>query len=307
MKTLKLFRTFNEGFQNFRRDKWLTIVTVMVMSLALYLMGVAFFSGYGILNVLSNFEDRVNISMNFDFDVPESEILAIKKEIENTKIEEIKSVMYVSQEEALQVMAEKFKDDKILSDAIKNVPNNPFPATLVIVSENLNDYEKIDKFLTDKYNDKLLDTKKSNYEANKKPISDIHNFIAFVRNVSLGFGLIMILVSILLNLNTIRMSLYANRKEFEIMRLVGASNLYVKLPTIFEGFLYGLTSSIITIIGLVITVFATNSFIQRALPNVKIVDFYTSHMLEIIAAVMISGIVISTSSSYIAIRKYLEK
>ena len=81
MKSLKLFRTFNEGVQNFRRDKWLTAVTVMVMSLALYLMGVFFFSGFGILSVMKSIENRINISMNFDFDVSEEEILNIKEKI----------------------------------------------------------------------------------------------------------------------------------------------------------------------------------------------------------------------------------
>ena len=102
------------------------------------------------------------------------------------------------------------------------------------------------------YKDELVS---SNYTKNRNTMGELHRFIIFIRNISLGLGIVLIIISILLNFNTIRMSLYANRKEFEIMRLVGASNLYVKLPTIFEGLLYGVTSSIITIIVLMITIY----------------------------------------------------
>lgn len=305
MKTLKLFRTFNEGFQNFRRDAWLTVVTIIVMSLALYLMGIAFFSGYGILNALNNLEDKVNISMNFDFDVSEEDILNIKKEIE--KIEEVKSVTYIPSDEAFERMKNTYGSDEIYMQVLDTIGQNPYPSSLIIVAKDSSDYEKIDKYLKDNYEDKLLNNKQSDYDSNKTAMDNIHRFIAFVRNVSLGFGLIMIFVAILLNLNTIRMSLYANRKEFEIMRLVGASNLYVKLPTIFEGFLYGLTSSILTIICLIGTVFATSSYIKTKIPEIDIAGFYVKHLFEMGLIVVVAGIFISTLSSYLAIRRYLEK
>ena len=107
MKTIKLFRTFDEGVQNFRRDKWLTVATVMIMTLALYLIGVSFFLGFGLLSVMTNIEDRINISVNFDFDVDEKNILEIKKEIENKKISEIKSIQYISREDAFSKFEEQ--------------------------------------------------------------------------------------------------------------------------------------------------------------------------------------------------------
>lgn len=301
MKTIKLFRTFNEGVQNFRRDKWLTAVTVMVMSLALYLMGVSFFSGFGILTVVNNIENRINISMNFDSNITEDEILEIKKEVE--KIQEVESVIYISREDAFNNFNEQYKDSREIMKTLEVIDENPFLTSLMVTAENVEHYENINAYLTKTYGNKMY----SNYDKNKGTIGELHNFIVFIRNVSLGLGAMMIIISILLNLNTIRMSLYANRKEFEIMRLVGASNLYVKLPTVFEGFLYGLTSSFLTIVALVITVYATDPFIKKMLPDVKIAEFYTKHIIEICLIVIALGIVLGTVSSYIAIRRYLEK
>ncbi|MCK4635944.1 MAG: ABC transporter permease [Candidatus Moranbacteria bacterium] len=301
MKTIKLFRTFNEGVQNFRRDKWLTAVTVMVMSLALYLIGVSFLSGFGILTVVNNIENRINISMNFDSDIAENEILEIKKEVE--KIQEVQSVIYISREDIFNNFNEQYKDSREIMKTLEVIEENPFLTSLLVTADNVEHYENINTYLTKTYKNKMY----SNYDKNKGTIGELHNFIVFIRNVSLGLGAIMIIISILLNLNTIRMSLYANRKEFEIMRLVGASNLYVKLPTVFEGFLYGLTSSFLTIVALIITVYATDPFIKKMLPDVKIAEFYTKHIIEICLIVIALGVVLGTISSYIAIRRYLEK
>ncbi len=307
MKTLKLFRTFHEGAQNFRRDKWLTAVTVMVMSLALYLMGVFFFSGFGILNVMKSIEDRINISAEFDFNTSEEDILSIKQRIE--EIEEVKFVNYISREKALEQFIEKNKDNKSIMSALEmskdvNPDNNPFYASLVITAKDFRNYDKIDEYLKKEYKDELV---KTNFEKNRGQMGEFNKYIIFIRNASLGLGIILIVISVLLNLNTIRMSLYANRKEFEIMRLVGASNLYVKLPTIFEGLLYGLTSALITIFALIITVYSSDHFIKKMLPDIRIADFYTKHIIEIALIIIVLGSVLGVISSYISIRKYLEK
>lgn len=304
MKTIKLFRTFNEGTQNFRRDRWLTVATVMVMTLALYLIGVSFFLGFGILSVMSNIEDRINVSVNFDFDVEEKEILEIKKEIEDLQISEIKNVQYISRDDAFVKFKEQEKDNEDIMGALDILGENPFPASLVITAKQISHYQKIDEYLKKEYSNKIMST---NHDKNQQTINELHNFILFIRNIGLALGIILIVIATLVNFNTVRMSLYVNRKEFEIMRLVGASNLYVKLPTIFEGLLYGLTSALITILALIVTVYASDPFIRKMLPDVKIAEFYTSNIIEISFVLLILGIALGVVSSYIAVRRYLEK
>ena len=304
MKSIKLARALREGVKNFYRDKWLTLATVVIMSLALYLVGIAVFLGFGVLHVIDTVENRVNVSMYFDFTVDEKKILEIKDDLEQKSIEQIQSVTYISRDQALQDFLEREGESEEIKEALDMIGDNPLPASLVIVAHNTDDYEKIDTFLYQEYEEYIMST---NLDRNKKVIDEIHGFITFVHNSGMVLGFMFAVIAVLVTLNTIRMSLYAHRKEFEIMRLVGASNLYVKLPTLVEGFLYGLSSGIISSIFLIITVFAFEPFAKKIIENIDISIFYGQTMLIVVGIVIILGVTLGFVSSYIAVRRYLER
>lgn len=304
MKTIKLARVLREGVQNFYRDKWLTLATVIIMTLSLYLIGVAVFLGFGVLHVIDSVENRINVSMYFDFTVKEEKILEIKKELEERSIEQIQSVIYVSREQALSDFMEQEGDSKEIQEALDMIGENPLPASLIIVAHDTADYESIDQYLYQEYDEHIMNT---NLEKNKGVIDELQNFIIFIRNGGVVLGAIFAVIAILVTLNTVRMSLYAHRKEFEVMRLVGASNLYVKIPTLVEGILYGFASAVIASIFLVITIFAINPFAKQIIANVNIVDFYSNSMIQVILVIILFGIMLGFISSFIAIQKYLEK
>jgi cell division transport system permease protein len=304
MKTIKLARVLREGVQNFYRDKWLTLVTVIIMMSSLYLIGVAIFLGFGVLRVIDSVENRINISMYFDFTVGEDKILEIKKELEEKSIEQIQSVTYVSRDQALKDFMEREGDSKEIKEALDMIGENPLPASLVIVANNTTDYDNIDKYLHQEYDEYIMNT---NLEKNKDVISELQRFIIFVRNGGIVLGIIFAIIAILVTLNTVRMSLYAHRKEFEVMRLVGASNLYIKIPTLVEGMLYGFVSAIMASILLVFTIFAINPFAKQIIENINIVDFYSKNMIQVVLVIILFGITLGFVSSFLAVQKYLEK
>ena len=304
MKTIKLARVFREGVQNFYRDKWLTLATVVIMSLALYLVGIAIFLGFGVLHIIDSVESRINVSMYFDFTVPEEKILEIKKQIEGRSVEEIQSVTYISRDQAMQDFLAREGDSKEIKEALDMIGENPLPASLVIVAHNAAAYESINAYAFQEYEDYILDT---SFAKNKAVIDEVHNLLILMRNTGLVLGGIFGVIAVLVTLNTIRMSLYAHRQEFEIMRLVGASNLYIKMPPLVEGVLYGLASAIIGVIFLVITIFASDPFVKKIMANADVSSFYGKDILQVIAIVLIVGIFLGLASSYIAIHRYLER
>jgi len=304
MKTIKLARVLREGVQNFWRDKWLTFVTVVIMSLSLYLVGTAIFLGFGLLGVINAVESRINISMYFDFTVPEEKILEIKKDIEEKSLEEVQSVTYISRDQALKDFLEREKDSKEIKEALDMIGDNPLPASLVIVAHDTSDYDKINKYLYQEYGDYIMDT---NLDKNKDIINELHSFIIFVRNGGLLLGALFGVIAIMVTLNTVRMSLYAHRKEFEIMRLVGASNLYIKMPTLVEGILYGLSSAIVASVFLVGTIYLIDPFARNIIENAHIAEFYGKNIPFVILVITILGGLLGFVSSYIAVHKYLEK
>lgn len=304
MKTIKLERVFREGIKNFYRDKWLTLATVVIMSLALYLVGVAVFLGFGVLQIIDSVENRVNISMYFDFTVEEEKILEIQKMLEDQSIEQIQSVTYVSRDQALQDFLAREGESQEIKEALDMIGENPLPASLVIVAYDTAAYDAINTYLYQEYADYILDT---SFERNKAVIKDIQQLIVFARNTGIVLGIIFMVIAVLVTLNTVRMSLYAHRKEFEIMRLVGASNLYVKMPTLIEGVLYGLTSAIVAIIFLVITIYSLDPFAQKIIANVDIAAIFGSRLLTVVVSMIGLGIGLGFISSYIGIRRYLER
>ena len=304
MKTIKLARVLREGVQNFYRDKWLTLATVIIMTLSLYLIGTAVFLGFGVSHVIDSVENRINISMYFDFTVDEEKILEIKKELEEKSIEQVKSVTYISRDQALEDFKEREKDSKEIQEALDMLGDNPLPASLVIVAHNTVDYDNIDQYLHQEYDEYMM---KTNLEKNKDVIGELQQFIIFIRNGGIVLGTIFAAIAILVTLNTVRMSLYAHRKEFEVMRLVGASNLYIKIPTLVEGILYGFVSAVLASVFLVGTIFAINPFAKQIIENINIVDFYSSSMIQVILVIILFGITLGFTSSFLAVQRYLEK
>ncbi len=304
MKTIKLARVMREGWQNFYRDKWLTLATVVIMSLSLYLIGVAVFLGFGVLHIIDTVESRINVSMYFDFTVEEDKILEIKKELEEKSLEEVQSVTYISRDQALSDFMEQEGDSEEIKEALDMIGENPLPASLIIVAYDTVDYKKIDQYLHQEYSDYIMNT---NLEKNKGVIDELHNFITFIRNGGIVLGIIFAIIAILVTLNTIRMSLYAHRKEFEVMRLVGASNLYIKIPTLVEGTLYGIASAIVALIFLIGTIYAVNPFANKIIENANIAQFYSRNIFEVVMIIIILGVILGFVSSYIAVNKYLEK
>lgn len=242
--------------------------------------------------------------MYFDFTVEEEKIFEIKKELEEKSLEEVQTITYISRDQALNDFMEREKDSEEIKEALDMIGENPLPASLVIEAHNTMDYEKIDAYLYQEYGDYIMNT---NLEKNKAVIGELQNFIVFVRNGGIMLGTLFAIIAVLVTLNTVRMNLYVHRKEFEIMRLVGASNLYIKMPTLVEGVLYGLASAIVASIFLVITIYVSDPFARKIIENANIAEFYSKNMFEIVTAIIILGVTLGFVSSYIAMHKYLEK
>ncbi len=304
MKTIKLERVLREGVRNFYRDKWLTLATVVIMSLALYLIGIGLLLGYGVMRAIDTVEERINVSVYFDLTVPAEKIENIKKDVEEKRIQQIASIRYVSREQAMQDFLAREGDVKEIQEALAIANENPLPASLVITAYDAASYEDINTYMHQEYGDLIMNT---SFDRNKKAVQDIQKMIVFVRNIGFAVGVIFVVIAVLVTLNTVRMSLYAHRKEFEVMRLVGASNLYVKVPTIVEGVLYGAVSALVAIAALVATVYGIDPFVQRIVTGVDLSAIYGSDLVVMMGVIFVLGAVLGFVSSAIGIRRYLER
>lgn len=302
MKFIKLKRTFQEGLDNFRRNGWLSFATVSVLAISLYVISVTIILGVTANIVLKNIQDKINVSVYFNSDVQESRILEIKNDL--VGYQEIKSIDYVSKEQALSQFKKLGEKNPSISQALDEIGDNPLLSALVIKAKDTTQYDIIAKAISG--SSFAADVSRVDYEENKVAIERLTSIMKIVQQVGLTLGIVFVFIGILITFNAIRLTMYAHKQEFEIMRLVGASNIYIRMPFVFEGIFYGVVSALIVMIAL----FATSKFLapitEGSISGGDIVSFYLSNFFIILGSLLFSGIFLGTISGVIAIRRYLK-
>ncbi|MFH0969502.1 MAG: permease-like cell division protein FtsX, partial [Patescibacteria group bacterium] len=301
MKILKLWRTLKEGFQNFIRNGWLSVATISILTISLYLISLTFMLGITANLLLKNVQEKINISIYFNPSVEESEILGIKNKIQNYK--EIKSIEYVSKNKALDEFMELGNNDPSIKQALDELGENPLLASLVIRANQSDQYEIINQAIEN--SDFREEISRINYEKNKVIIERLNKIINFSKEIGIILGIIFVLIAVLITFNAIRITIYSHKQEFEIERLVGASNLYIRMPFIFEGIFYGFSASITSAIMLLITAKLVSNFVQKAISQENLMSLYLSNFWQIFGILFSLGILLGVISSFIAIRRYL--
>jgi cell division transport system permease protein len=273
-----------------------------VLAISLYVISVTIILGVFATMVRVGIQDKINVSVYFKSDVAESRILEIKDKL--IGYQEIQSIDFVSKEKALEDFKKQGERIPSLKDALAEFDGNPLLNYLVIKAKNPSQYETIANAVNGA--NFSTDVDHIDYQQNKAAIDRLTDVIKLVEKVGLSLGLVFVFIGVLITFNAIRLTMYAHKQEFEIMRLVGASNTYIKMPFVFEGILYGLVSAITVMILLGVTVKLLAPLTQGSAGNGNIVSFYLAHFFVILGGLLVSGIVLGTLSSMIAIRRYLK-
>ena len=315
LTTLK--RIARGGFVNFWRNGFLSFAAIVVITLSLSAFGgLVFASAFG-NSLLSDVKDKVDINVYFTLSAQESDILALQKEIK--ALPEVSSVDYVSSAQALTDFQAKWQNNALIMQGLQEVGNNPFPAALNIKAKEPGQYGNIANFLTSKNpqdsgGTPIID--KVNYQENKLIIDRLTAIIPTVEQAGGLVALIFVLVAVIIVWNTIRLIIYTARDEIAVMKLVGASNIYVRGPFVVSGIMYGVVSAIITLILMAVFAYWSDAVVLK-LAGVDVASnfslivnvlsaYFVNNFGEIFILIMGSGIVLGGVSSYVAARRYLK-
>lgn len=294
-------RIIKYGFQGFWRNGLLTTATIAIMTLTLLLCaGLIVFGNAGKV-ILNNLQSKIDISVYFKTNVSENQILAIKKNLE--KLDEVASVDYISQDDALATFKERHKDDPIILKSLEELGYNPLSASLNIKAKNPKSYEGIANYLEKEIPSEFID--KINYSQNQVIIERLTKIIDTVRNAGLILAAVLALIAFLVTFNTIRLAIYSNRESIGIMRLVGANSSLIRGPYIIQGFIISLASTILSMIVLIPVVYGVARYVNNFIPEFNIVHFYWSNFFYLFGIQFLVGLSLGIISSIIAIRKYL--
>ncbi|MFC1756347.1 cell division protein FtsX [Patescibacteria group bacterium] len=299
MKLLKLWRTFKEGFKNYYRNGLLTVATVSVLALSLYVIGFVTVRGFITKQLLEETENKINISVYFNPEVNEDRVGEIKNLLEG--FQEIKSIDYVSKEQALNEFVSG-NENSVIKQALEEIGENPLLSSLVIRANDSSQYEIINEAIEKA--EFRSEINRINYQKNKIIIEKINNTLESEEKEGLIAGLIFIVIAVLITFNTIRLTMFSHKQEFEIMRLVGASNMYVRMPFVFEGIYYGLTATVVAVGLLLVT--AKYSSLSVLFVSGDLWGFYLKYIWHIFGSLAVLGVLLGVISSIIAIRKHLK-
>ncbi len=302
MKVTKLKRTFKEGLDNFYRNGWLSFATVSVLAISLYIISVTMILGVASTIVRQNVQNKINVSVYFNPDVEEVKIQDIRGKL--TALEGVKSIEFVSKEQALEQFKKLGNNNPSIAQALDEIGENPLLSALVIKAKSPNQYELIVKDINE--SSFFTDISRIDYEENKAAISRLNTIIKLVEQVGMTLGIVFIFIGVLITFNAIRLTMYSHKQEFEIMRLVGASNIYIRMPFVFEGVFYGASSAVSVMIALFITSNFLVPITRGSIAGGSILDFYLGHFFIIFFLLLVSGVALGTISAAIAIRRYLK-
>lgn len=285
-----------------------SIATVLVMSLSIFMIGSVILGGSFVSVFISSLEEKVDIGAYFNSTVPEREILAVAEELQ--KLPEVKSVKYISADEALANFKERHKDDKTTLQALEVVGQNPFSPNLEILAVNPSEYGAISKFLEADRFSPLLDVdengeKKITYRQNQLAIDKLTSLLVTIRRVGLALSLVLALIALMVAHSTVRLAIYNSREEISVMQLVGASRAFIRGPFLVEGVIHGIISAIFTLAIFYPVFWFAGSKTENIFGGLNIFEYFLSNIFQIVLVLFVSGILLGALSATIAIRRYL--
>lgn len=302
-----LKRIIKSGFFSFFRNSFVSLSSVLVMIVTLAVIGsVVFFSA--ILHAsLTEIRNKVDVNVYFVTTAQEEDILAIKSSLE--VLPEVQSVVYVTKEQELEDFKKRHENDQFTLQALEELGVNPLGAKLNIKAKEPQQYEGIATFLQ---GDNILSANGSvivdniNYLKNRDAINKLSQIIDSAQRVGFFFTIILVIISILITFNTIRLVIFISREEISVMRLVGASSFYIRGPFVVSGVMYGALAGLITLALFYPVTLWLGSVTEDFFVGLNVFDYYISHFVQIFAVVVGSGIAIGAVSSYWAVKRYLK-
>lgn len=299
MVTLK--RVIKAGYLSFRRNGWLSTATVLVIVLVLFVLGNLVFLGAFANTVFDTLESKIDISVYFRPEASEESILALKSELES--LADVESTIYVSRDKALEEFRGRHGSNALILEALDELGENPLEASINVRARDPSRYASISDFLLEK-NSPLVD--KINYFENQIVIERLGSIVSTVRGGGALLALVLAFVAVLVAFNTVRLAIYTMREEIGIMRLVGATKWFIRGPFLVSGLLYGFCAAVgATLIFFPLVWLAAPRLIVLV-PNFDLFQYFLINFWEFFGILLVTGILLGTVSSSIAIRKYLQ-
>lgn len=295
-------RALKLGLINFWRNGWLSFIATLIMTLTLLIISVFLIFNLVIDETTKSIEEKMDLSVYFNDEAKDEEIYLLEKQLKSRP--DVKSVEYISKDEALAKWRALNISQKVKEQVSEE--ENPLPRSLEIKAVSPEKIETIANYLSSEKFKTII--RRVSYQQNKDIIQKLIKITAFSQKVGLFLSIIFMTISILVILNTVKLAIHIRGPEIEVMRLVGANDLFVKLPFIFEAFLYAFFATLLSLLLIGLGLHYISPMISQYLGDVSLdlQGFFWQNLWLIFLLELAVSSILSISCSLISIKKHLK-
>ncbi len=284
-----------EGFKNVWNNRIMSIASVCVLVSCLVLTGAATLFSVNVSKIVDSVGQSNETTVYIDDSYSQLEAIYVGKEIE--KIDNVTSAEFYSKKEAYETFKAQLGDE--LFKMIEVEKGIPLPDSFIVVMDDLSKY---DETITQIQNIEGVDSINNRGDFAKK-LTEISNLISVI---SLGIVIALTVISLFIIANTIRATMYSRRYEISIMKSVGATNMFVRIPFLVEGMLIGLISAGVATGGISLLYEGVTKAIAESMAIFEFIPL-SEIILYVAGAFAVAGVIVGFFGSFISIRKYLKK
>lgn len=296
MKARTITRHARESLKSIGRNGWMTFASVGAVTVTLILVGVFFVIMMNLNKVAQNIESDVEIRVHIDLTATKADQDQLKNEI--SQIPEVESVKFSPKEQELKDLIKSMGDQGKAFTLFEQ--DNPLNDVFIVKTKNPTDTMKVAKEIKKfNYAEKVL------YGQGK--VESLFKFIKGAQNVGLVLIIGLFLTAVFLISNTIKITIVARRREIKIMRLVGATNNFIRWPFFLEGLWLGIIGSILPIILISIAYRNAYDYLAPKLAgNFMHLLPYEPFMIQVSGILILMGALIGVWGSVMSVRKFLK-
>lgn len=294
MQMRSLWRHVKEGFQNLRRNGWMSVAAVSAVAVTLLLVGALITILFNANKFAQDVENDVSVRVYIDVAAEEEDVGALEEEIEG--IEEVETIDFSSREDELNQIIGGYGDAFTMFEGDENplrdvfVVNTASPEQVAPVAEEIEELEYV-----------------SDVNYGGATADQLFEIMDNVQIIGVIATVVLVVVAIFLISNTIRITIISRQREVEIMKLVGATNWFIRWPFIIEGALIGFIGAAIPVAILAATY---NTVFERVMGFLSGTNFAilppVPFLVYLSLGMILTGVIIGAVGSSMSIRRFLE-
>jgi len=301
---LSIYRVSKFAIQNFWRNFWLSLITITMLVLTLLTVNILVVLNFVTDRAIQAVADRVEVSVYFHANTSETSVQNAVTYLRS--LQQVRDVATISADEALEQFAARHQDDETIMKSLEEIGTNPFGPSLIVKAHEVADFNTVLEALENpQFRDNIREKDFSNYEA---IISRIKDTTDRIRTFGIVLSGIFLLIAVLIVFNTVRMGLFIHREEIGIMKLVGASNAFVRAPFLLEMVLLSVVALAVTALLLypTLAVLEPKFGFYFGGQTVGLINYFEQNGWRLFGLQLAGLVFLTLFSTWLAMRKYLK-